>query len=158
MRIHKITLTVIGVVAVMAMLWQARAYADVADHYQTPVLQKAERALESGHPHRAAWLLQEHMESFQRSATRAQGYSLLCRAHIATGNYSLAEQACDAALALGANVGAWSDHNNRGLSRLLLDRFDEAIVDFQRAMQMNPGDKAVRNNLSLAENARNAQR
>lgn len=157
MRIHKITMTVIGVVAVMTLLWQARAQADVVDRYQAPVVQKAERALNNGHPNRAVYLLQQQMARAPLADFPAQGYGLLCRAHIATGNYAHAERACDAALASGVHVGAWSHHNNRGLSRLLLDKFDAAIADFQRAVQMNPSDKAVRRNLQLAKGAKDAQ-
>lgn len=157
MRLHKITVTVVGVVSVLMMLWQARVHADVMPHYQSVVLQKATRALEHGHHQRAIDLLEKRVTQAGQNRFRREGYELLCRAYLLETNYTVAEIACETALISGGLAGAWSNHNNRGLSRLFLRKFDKAVADLQTAQEMNPREKAVQRNLFLAEQAREAQ-
>jgi tetratricopeptide (TPR) repeat protein len=149
---------VLAVASVAALLWQADANADAIDHYQPGVLAKANRALQQGNSDRALALLEDRVADMRKSSNQAEGYGLICRAYFQQRDFQVAEQNCDKAVTIGGGASAWNYLNNRGVMRLLLDRPDDALADFRKAAAMNPTERSVRRNMSLAENAQRAQR
>ena len=89
----------------------------------------------------------------RKSSNQAEGYGLICRAYFQQQDFQAAEQNCDKAVTIGGGASVWSYLNNRGVMRLLLDRPDDALADFRKAAAMNPTERSVRRNMSLAENA-----
>ncbi|MEM9255840.1 MAG: tetratricopeptide repeat protein [Pseudomonadota bacterium] len=153
MKCPRILLTVIAVTFTIGTLWHARAVADVAEHYQPPVLQKAERALLRGDPGKAMAMLEESEDSLRRVRERASAQGLICRAFYMQGDVDRAEVACDSAVRLGGNAPNSSHLNNRGIMRLAQGRLDEALDDFQRAALIDPRDRDIRTNLVLVKQA-----
>ena len=157
MRNPKNLFSVLAIASVAALLWQADAYADALDHYQPSVLAKANRALQQGDSGRTLALLEHRVADLRSGSYRAEGYDLICRAYFLQQNFQAAEQNCDRAVRAGGTASAWSHLNNRGVMRLLLDRPDDALVDFRRAAAIKPGKRSVHRNLSLAQDALRAQ-
>jgi Flp pilus assembly protein TadD len=139
------------------MLWQAPAQADVFSHYQPNVLIKAERALQSGKPDRALTMLDGRIANLRHVGLQAQGHALVCKAHFQKRDFVSAEQACDKAVNTGEGSLSWSDVNNRGVMRLMLGRFDDALNDFHQAAVMNPGSRSIHRNISTAKREQQAQ-
>ena len=73
----------------------------------------------------------------------------LCAAYAATGEYTLALEACDSALDM--RDGAWRALNNRGAALWLSGQQDAAIAAFQAAEQSSSGEDEVTANLSLTQ-------
>ena len=153
----RVFLTAGAVSAMTLLLWHSRAAAEPLEHYQPPLLAKAERALERGQPRRSLALLQGRVLELRPGAQRAAAHDLVCRAYFAQGDWQRAEPACDAAVEEGGGSAAWSFRNNRGVMRLLQGRTDAAIADFRAAARLQPRSRPVAKNLALAERAAAAQ-
>ena len=142
-------------VSVPGMFWQAGASASVADHYRLPnALQKAERAVERGHPDHALGLLEGRIDGLREPSTQAVAHALICQAHYQKQDYVRAEKSCD----LAANTGrpSWNHLNNRGVMRFMLGRYDEALSDFRQAASImlsasSAQSRSIRSNVSAAK-------
>ena len=157
MHCFRVVLTATAVSAMTLLLWHSRAAAEALDHYQPPLLAKAERALERGQPGRSLALLEGRVQELRAGAQRAAGFDLVCRAYFAQEDWRRAEPACDAAVEEGGGNAAWSFRNNRGVMRLLQGRTDEAIADFRAAARLQPRSRSVSKKLALAERTAGTQ-
>tara|TARA_R110002049_G_scaffold7808_10_gene44113 strand:+ start:3117 stop:3557 length:441 start_codon:yes stop_codon:yes gene_type:complete len=126
----------IAVIAMAALLWQARATAQTLGEFQPPVIRQAQWALQHESPERALALLESRSAELRRWRAQAKGNALVCQAYFQTGDYARAEQACDLAFrAAGETNGQYL--YNRGVMRLLLGRVDEGVADLKRVSAMN---------------------
>lgn len=78
-----------------------------------------------------------------------RAWSALGVAHDQLGQWAQAEAAY--AQALAAQSGAAEVHSNRGYSRLLQNRAEEAVADLELAASLLPENETVRTNLQLAQ-------
>ncbi|MEH6516397.1 MAG: hypothetical protein V7742_06920 [Halioglobus sp.] len=112
--------------------WQTTVSAATPVYSHIPAtLVKAERSVARGQPDRVIQLLGNKVENLRRPEMQAIGYGLLCQAHYQKEDYVSAEKFCDKAATTGAPN--WSHLNNRGVMRVKLERYDEALVDFKRS-------------------------
>lgn len=135
MRTQRMLIAMIGVIAMLALLWQARANADTLGVYQAPVVRQAQWALQQGNPEHALALLAKRDGELRRWHAQAQGNALTCQAYFQTGDYVRAEQSCDLAVRASGETNAQYLHN-RAVMRLLLGRVDEAIADLHKVSAM----------------------
>jgi len=96
--------------------------------------------------------LDRGVESLQRAVAQDSG---LWRAWNALGYYHDSNQDWAAAgdsydRALEGNPDSALIYNNRGFSRLMQRRLEEAVADFNRALRMDPEFEVARENLRLA--------
>src|SRR5690606_33150201 len=77
-----------------------------------------------------------------------RAWNALGVAHDQLGQWAQAEAAY--AQALAAQSGAAEVHSNRGYSRLLQNRAEEAVADLELAASLLPEHETVRTNLQLA--------
>ncbi len=111
-------------------LWQSEVNATVFN--LTPkVLVKAERSVARGQPDRVIQLLGSKVDDLSRLKQKSTGYGFLCLAHYQKEDYVSAEKFCNKAVTTGSPN--WSHLNNRGVMRVKLERYDEALVDFRKA-------------------------
>ena len=149
MRTQRILIALIGVTAMLALLWQARANADTLGVYQPPVVHQAQWALQQDNPEQAVALLEKRDSELRRWGAQAQGNALICQAYFQLGDYTRAEQACDLAVrASGETNGQYL--YNRAVMRLLLGRIDEGVADLKRVAAMNAQEQAAITGLSVA--------
>lgn len=80
---------------------------------------------------------------------KVAGYTNLCAAYAATGEFEAALAACDSALEL--RDGAWRAYNNRGVALWLSGQHDAAAEAFQAANAASSGEDEVEANLALLE-------
>lgn len=149
MRTQRMLIAMIGVIAMLALLWQARANADTLGVYQAPAVRQAQWALQQGNPEHALALLAKRDGELRRWHAQAQGNTLICQAYFQTGDYARAEQACDLAVRASGEGNAQYLHN-RAVMRLLLGRVDEAIADLNKVSAMNAQRTLPSPALSLA--------
>ncbi len=136
MRTQRMMIALIGVIAMLALLWQARATADTLGEFQAPVVRQAQWALQQDNPERALALLENRQAELRRWRAQAQGNALICQAYFQIGEYDNAERACDLAVrAAGENNGQYL--YNRAVMRLLTGRVDEAVADLKSVAAMN---------------------
>jgi tetratricopeptide (TPR) repeat protein len=129
-------IAIIGVLAMVALLWQARANADTLGVYQPTVVRQAQWALQQNNPEHALALLEKRGGELRRWNAQAQGNALVCQAYFQTGDYVRAEQACDLAVRTSGEANGQYLYN-RAVMRLLLGRVDEAVADLKRVSAMN---------------------
>lgn len=91
----------------------------------------------------------EIVESGNAPGHKVAGYTNLCAAYSATGDYEAAIAACDSALELRGN--AWRAHNNRGVALMLSGQYDAAASAFQAANSASSGEDEVEANMALLE-------
>ena len=114
------------------VLWQSELNASATVYNPTPkILVKAERSVTRGQSERVIELLGSKMDDLRRPEQKSTGYGFLCLAHYQKEDYVSAEKFCDKAVTTGSPN--WSHLNNRGVMRVKLERYDEALVDFRKA-------------------------
>ncbi|MFT6288581.1 MAG: hypothetical protein ACJA09_003344 [Alcanivorax sp.] len=111
-------------------LWQSEVNATRFNHTPT-ILIKAERSVARGQSDRVIQLLGGKVDDLSRPEQKSAGYGFLCVAHYQKEDYVSAEKFCDKAATTGSPD--WSHLNNRGVMRVKLERYDEALVDFRKA-------------------------
>jgi hypothetical protein len=123
----------LAIVAVIPFaLWQTTVSAGTPVYSHTSnTLVKAERSVARGQPDRVIQLLGDKVENLRRPEMQSTGYGFLCLAHYQKEDYVSAEKFCDKAAITG--TPNWSHLNNRGVMRVKLERYDEALIDFNRA-------------------------
>lgn len=141
------------------VLWQSSANASrpagTPLFLQTPnLLLKAERSVARGQSDHVIQLLGGRVDELQRRYLRSSGYGFLCQAHYQKQDYVSAEKSCDKAVTIGRP--GWSTLNNRGVMRFKLERYEEALADFEKAasIMMRTSSvsqrRSVRHNISAA--------
>ena len=114
------------------VLWQTSVSASTPVYNHVPkMLVNAERSVARGQSDRVIQLLGNEVENLRRPEMQSTGYGFLCLAHYQKEDYVSAEKFCDKAATTGAPN--WSHLNNRGVMRVKLERYDEALVDFKSA-------------------------
>jgi len=124
--------------------------AEIIDHYQPSRLSKAERALDAGNVDRTVALLSDRVSHFNRAASRSRGHSLMCLAHFKKQDFAAAELACHQALSNSGSADRAGHLNNRGVMRLMLGKYEEALVDFEAATSSISQRRAAKHNIELA--------
>ena len=149
MQTQRMMIATIAVIAMAALLWQARATADTLGEYQPPVVRQAQWALQRDNPEHALALLEKRSAELRRWRAEAQGSALVCRAYFELGDYIRAEQACDLAVqASGESNGQYL--YNRGVMRLLSGRVEEGVADLKRVSAMDPEVKVSSADFAVA--------
>ena len=103
---------------------------------------------------RAEWADVIHFGEEILASNGAPGHKVaaltnLCAAYAATGEYTMAIEACDQALEM--RDGAWRALNNRGAALWLSGQHDAAMASFQAAEASSSGEDEVTANLSLTQ-------
>jgi hypothetical protein len=114
------------------ILWQSEVNA-TKFNYTPTILVKAERSVARGQSDRVIQLLGGKVDDLSRPEQKSAGYGFLCVAHYQKEDYVSAEKFCDKAVTTGTGSPNWSHLNNRGVMRVKLERYDEALVDFRKA-------------------------
>lgn len=155
----RLTITTAALVLALAstLLFNPAAQADVLSHYQPHALVKAERALEQGDPDLALQYLHRQRAILGHERYAAASASITCRALFQKQDFGAAEAACNTAVERGNYEAMWSHLNNRGAVRLMLGKYDEALVDLRRASRLNPASRDASRNLRLAKRLQRQQ-
>lgn len=80
---------------------------------------------------------------------QARGYTNLCGGYLKMKEYSKAIRQCRRAIKMDSSI--WQALSNRGAARFALGRYSDASEDFRRAIELDPENAALKENLALAE-------
>jgi len=108
-----------------------------------------EKALMSGKLDRAERLFREALDQPLTRNMRQATYNSLCITNYLADDQNEALDACNAALAIRAND--WRALTNRGNVHMARGDFDLAAADYHAALRLRPGEKALLDNLAMAE-------
>jgi len=86
----------------------------------------------------------------RKSPNKSRGYDNLGAAYIKAGQYEIARGYIEKALELGCEPACWKSYNNLGLILLQTGRPQEAVPEFERALQTNSGSAEILTNLGVA--------
>ena len=111
-------------------------------------LNSGARAIDSNDVARGIALSREALDSDMLSPFQAaKAYNNLCVGFFKLKLFEEALKNCD--LAIERSGKNWAYYNNRAGAHWGLGRYEEAIADYQKALEFNPGSEKVQHNLGL---------
>ena len=107
-----------------------------------PLLAEGADALLAGDGERGVRLTLQGLGVASGNRERQIGYSNLCGGYIMLRQYTAAVDACDAAIAI--SVRNWRAYSNRALALTHLGRYEEAMADVSRGLELAPNSTKLR--------------
>ena len=111
-------------------------------------LNSGARAIDNNDVARGIALTREALDSDMLSPFQAaKAYNNLCVGFFKLKLFEEALKNCD--LAIERSSRNWTYYNNRAGAHWGLGRYAEAIADYEKALEFNPGSEKVQSNLAL---------
>ena len=117
--------------------------------HSSDLLNQGIRALRQGNMERAISSLERFLKEPVSKRNRVAAHNNLCIAYQYVGDLEAAVEQCSIAIKL--NPKYWQAYNNRGNVHLAGGAYEAAKADYQLALEINPKDKAARENLKLTQ-------
>ena len=111
-------------------------------------LNNGARAIDNNDMARGIALTRDALDSDMLSPFQeAKAYNNLCVGFFKLKLFEEALKNCDQAIEISSKN--WTYYNNRAGAHWGLGRYDEAIEDYKKALEFNPGSEKVQQNLAL---------
>ena len=149
-------------IALVALVFGTQALATSPPKYKphgqiiwlqpSQVIVKGTNLIETGQPDQiieGMALIEAEMQLNLMMTDRASARNNLCVGYLLLKQFDAARDECSGVIRMSPRL--WQAYNNRANANMAMGNYADAIPDYEKAAELNPGSNTVRGNLDLAK-------